>query len=372
MVKELFVNAAIIIATISIGNQILINEEITSSSPLKIRVFFGCMSGILGIILMLYSINVVPNVIMDFRNITIVLSATYCGFLGALITGLILGLFRLLFQGLTFSSILATLGIVAIAISCALTTKYIKKRSNKWIILSLYTLIYPTIVFIMVIQSRILLMKTILIYWISTVVASVVVFVYLQFIDILRFTFQKYQQDSTKDHRTGLNNVRQFDKEFNRIVNGLTDKSIITMLFIDIDHFKKVNDVHGHRNGDQVLEDLGKILLNTTNSNDIVSRNGGEEFSVIMTDCPRDKVLGVAERIRREVQDHKFLLLNAQSINITISIGVAIYPFSVNNIQEIVEKADSALYEAKRTGRNKVVVCKSIQNASADFSASRE
>ena len=126
------------------------------------------------------------------------------------------------------------------------------------------------------------------------------------------------------------------------------------MLFIDIDFFKKVNDTFGHQNGDKVLEDLGKILLNSCSHSDVVSRNGGEEFSILMTDCPRDKVMEVAERIRKAVQDHKFYLIDGQAINITISIGVAIYPDTVNDINLIVEKADSALYEAKRTGRNRV------------------
>ncbi|MDR3584125.1 MAG: diguanylate cyclase [Desulfosporosinus sp.] len=356
MISELFINAAVIIASISIGNQILISKEITPSSPLKLRIFFGFTSAILGIILMSYNIEIMPKVIMDLRNITIILSATYCGFLSALITGLILALFRLFFQGLTFPSIMATLNILMIAICCAVTTKFTKNKMLQWVIMSMYTLIFPTITFIIIINNRKLLIETIVTYWISTVVTSVLVCFYIQYIDLLRFSYQRYQQDSAKDYRTGLNNVRQFDIEFNRIANGLTDKSIITMLFIDIDHFKKVNDIHGHKNGDKVLEDLGKLLLNSTNSIDIVSRNGGEEFSVIMTDCPQDKILDVAERIRREVQEHKFYLSDDQSINITISIGVAIYPFTVNNIQEIVEKADSALYEAKRTGRNKVVV----------------
>lgn len=356
MIKDLFVNVAIIIATISIGNQILINEEITSSSPLRIRVFFSIMSGILGLILMFYSIKIKPDVIMDFRNIAIVLSATYCGFVATIITGLILALFRLFFQGLTFSSIVATIGIIAITIGCAFTTEYIKSRSTKWIIMSLFTLIFPTLAFITLISSRLLLIETIIIYWISTSVASAGVYVYIQYTDLLRFSYQKYQQDSFKDHRTGLNNVRRFDKEFNNIVNGLNGSSIVAMLFIDIDFFKKVNDVYGHQNGDKVLEDLGKILLSSTSPTDIVSRNGGEEFSVIMTDCPGDKVLDVAERIRKEVQEHKFHLLDGHLINITVSIGVAIYPFTVNDIQAIVENADSALYEAKRKGRNKVVV----------------
>ena len=109
LLKEFFLNATTVIAVISIGNQILINKDITPSSPLKLRLFFSSMAGILGIILMTNSVVVVPGVILDFRNLAIILSAIYCGLTSAIITGLIIGGFRLFYAGLTFSSIVATI-----------------------------------------------------------------------------------------------------------------------------------------------------------------------------------------------------------------------------------------------------------------------
>jgi diguanylate cyclase (GGDEF) domain len=357
MISELFINTAVVIASISIGNQILINKEITPFSPLKLRFFFGFASAMLGMILMTYSIEITPNVIMDLRNIAILLSASYCGPVSVIITGLVLSVFRLLFQGLTFASLLAALNIILIALCCAYTTRYMKKRRVvQWIAMSIYTLIFPTITFTLTINNRKLLIETIVAYWISTIIASIVVYIYLHYIDLLRFTYQRYREESFRDHRTGLLNVRQFDKELNKLIDNLSNYSIISMLFIDIDYFKKVNDVYGHQNGDKVLEDIGKILLSSTSSTDIVSRNGGEEFSVILIECPRDKVLEVAERIRKAVQKHKFSLLNNKTINITVSIGVAIYPYTVRNIEMLVEQADFALYQAKRAGRNKVIL----------------
>ncbi|AFM40285.1 diguanylate cyclase (GGDEF) domain-containing protein [Desulfosporosinus acidiphilus SJ4] len=356
MIRELIINIAIIIATISIGNQILINKKITPFSPYKLQIFFGLCSALLGIILMLYSIIITPSVIMDLRNIAVMLSATYCGFLSAMITGIILSLFRLLFQGQTMDSFLAALNILTITVCCALTAKYMTRRRLQWVVMSIYTLIFPTLTFIHTINNKILLIQTVIFYWISTIIVSIVVYIYLHYIDLLRFTYQRYREESFRDHRTGLLSVRQFDKEFNKLIDNLSTYSIISMLFLDIDYFKKVNDVYGHQNGDKVLEDIGKILLSSTSSTDIVSRNGGEEFSVILIECPQNIVLEVAERIRKAVQDHKFSLLDNKTINITISIGVAIYPYTVKNIEMLVEQADSALYQAKRTGRNKVVL----------------
>lgn len=356
MISELFVNAAILLASISIGNQILINKELTPSSSLRVKIFFGLGSAVLGIILMIYSIDISPNIIMDLRNIAIMLSATYCGLISAILTGLILSIFRLFFQGLTFPSIMASANLIAITISSGITTRYVKNKPLQWIIMAIYALIFPTITFIFVINNQNLLIETIFAYWISTIIASIVVYIFIKYIDILRFSYQRYQHDSYKDYRTGLSNVRQFDQKINNLIKNSTESSIVSLLFIDIDYFKRVNDAYGHQNGDLVLEDLGKILLNSTDSNDIVSRNGGEEFSVIMTDCPRDKVMDVAERIRKAVQEHKFLLLNGKLISITVSIGAAIYPHSVNKIEDLVEKADSALYKAKKTGRNRVCI----------------
>jgi len=354
MLRDVFLNVTTIIAVVSIGNQILINQEITPSSPLKLRVFFSSMAGLLGILLMLNSIQVMPGVIIDLRLLATVLSATYCGFTSAIITGVIIGVFRLLFDGLTFSSIISAITAIVIGIGCAFIVKYTASTLKKWVIMSIYILIIPSVSLAILIDDPSLLIRTISIYWLGTSVVSILLYLYIRNLDVSRFLYRKYQIDSSKDHRTGLNNVRQFDNELNNIINKFPALDLVTLLFMDIDHFKKINDTYGHQNGDKILEDLGKILLSSCSFSDIVSRNGGDEFSVLMTDCPRDKVLEVAERIRSTVQDHKFHLIDGQAINITVSIGIAIYPDTVDVIHLIVEKADLALYEAKRAGRNRV------------------
>jgi len=362
LLKDLFLNATTVIAIVSIGNQIFINKDVTPSSPLKLRFLFSLMSGILGIILMANSVQVVPGVILDFRNIAIILAATYCGLTSAIITGLIMGIYRLLYAGLTFSSVIATIAMIVTSIGCGLTSQLIMSIRKKWVIMSLFILIVPSFALIVLITNQMLLIKTLFVYWLCTAMVSTLVYLYVAYLNLSKFTYRKYQHDSSTDHRTGLNNVRQFDSELNKIMSELSSNSLVTMLFIDIDFFKKVNDTYGHQNGDKVLEDLGLILLRSCSHSDVVSRNGGEEFSVLMTDCPRDKVLEVAERIRLAVQEHKFYLINGEAINITVSIGVAIYPDTVSDINRMVEMADTALYEAKRTGRNRVTMGTSVKH----------
>lgn len=356
IIMQIFVNVCALITFISLGNQILINKEITPSSPLNLRLFFSFMSGMLGIILMIYSVQVLPDVIIDFRCIAIILSATYCGMGSAIITALIIGLFRLLYAGISYPSIVGSITALIIGISCGLISKRTMSIAKHWLYMSSISLIFFSMSLYFLINNELILIKSMMAYGITSSMVSTIVFFYVKYINIIRYAYRRYQLDSSTDYRTGLNNVRQFDIELNKIISRITETSLIAMIYIDIDFFKKVNDTYGHQNGDKVLEDLGRILLSASSNSDIVSRNGGEEFSVLMTDCPRDKVLEVAERIRKIVQEHKFYLIDGQVINITVSLGVVIYPDTVNDINMIVEKADVALYQAKLTGRNRVVL----------------
>ncbi|MFT4144639.1 MAG: GGDEF domain-containing protein [Mobilitalea sp.] len=103
-----------------------------------------------------------------------------------------------------------------------------------------------------------------------------------------------------------------------------------------------------------VLKELGSILLNYCRPKDHVFRNGGEEFSLLLANCSNTEALATAEKIRNQVEQRSFDLLTGEQIKITISIGVATYPETVKDLRKLHENADNALYEAKRTGRNKV------------------
>ncbi|HEY9161074.1 MAG TPA: GGDEF domain-containing protein [Methylomusa anaerophila] len=163
------------------------------------------------------------------------------------------------------------------------------------------------------------------------------------------------KDDAKKDFLTGLNNVRQFDTLLNKAINEANERNEnLSFLFIDVDFFKKVNDTYGHTEGDLVLKQLGDIIKNTCRSFDIVSRNGGEEFSAILLDCPLDRAVKVAERVRNNIEHHGFILSTGQEIKMTVSIGVSSYPEDTLDADKLVEYSDIALYNAKREGRNNV------------------
>ena len=129
----------------------------------------------------------------------------------------------------------------------------------------------------------------------------------------------------------------------------------LSLLYVDIDYFKNVNDNYGHHSGNIILRELADILISTCRSFDIVSRNGGEEFSILLLDCSASHAVRIAERVRKNVETNNFFISNEISINITVSIGVSTYSDITDNINALLQYSDTALYEAKRTGRNKVV-----------------
>ncbi|WP_243186856.1 GGDEF domain-containing protein [Clostridium muellerianum] len=174
--------------------------------------------------------------------------------------------------------------------------------------------------------------------------------------------YKKLKSEASIDFLTGLNNVRQFNHMFTiASQQAIRNKEYMSLLFLDIDHFKKINDTFGHSAGDIVLRDLAVILNRSCRVYDIVSRNGGEEFSILLLNCSANRALEVAERIRETIENNNFYISDKTFINITISIGISTYPNITNNIDKLLEHADIALYEAKGTGRNKTILYNSTR-----------
>jgi len=125
---------------------------------------------------------------------------------------------------------------------------------------------------------------------------------------------------------------------------------------LDVDHFKQFNDQFGHPAGDEVLRQLARVLADTRRVNDVVARYGGEEFAVILVDTAKFTAAKVAERIRERIFGHDFTEAAQRAGRIGVSIGVATFPDDGRDSEALVRAADSALYAAKRAGRNRVVL----------------
>jgi len=138
------------------------------------------------------------------------------------------------------------------------------------------------------------------------------------------------------------------------------NRRILSFIMADIDHFKKINDTHGHQIGDKILLDIARIIMANVRVMDTVARYGGEEFAVILPEADLEEAAIVAENIRKAVEAYTFLP-NELRLRITVSLGVATYPNFAKTKDELINMADKALYISKEGGRNKTTLCNAIK-----------
>lgn len=166
---------------------------------------------------------------------------------------------------------------------------------------------------------------------------------------------EQAEELASHDGLTGLYNHRMFYSLLkDEIVRSQRYNYPASLLMLDIDHFKRVNDTHGHQAGDVILKGLSDLLVKQARAIDRVCRYGGEEISVILPETGMEEAVQMAERIRCAIEDHRFDIGQGQSTRITVSIGVASLPAQETSVEKLVAVADKALYEAKEGGRNRV------------------
>jgi diguanylate cyclase (GGDEF)-like protein len=169
-----------------------------------------------------------------------------------------------------------------------------------------------------------------------------------------RERFEKLREVAVRDALTGLLNRGYFDESLeHELASGLRYGRSTGLLLVDADHFKRINDRHGHQTGDVVLRQFARILEEGSRDADIVCRYGGEEFAVVLPSVNRASALALAERLRRAVEASAFQGLEGASV--TCSIGVSIHPEDGPTPSDLVAAADARLYAAKAAGRNRVL-----------------
>lgn len=355
ILKEFFANLAILVSLLFLYTQVSNNTPHSSLSPVKRKILVGILGGLLSNILMQYSIHI-GVMMIDLRHIPILLLAYFGGALPAAVA-MLLTIAGRLFIGINISAYASIAFIMGITFfSICISRSSLSNNVKKFLILTFANIVF-SIVALFLIQDLTLLMFLIPIYWVVSSLSGYIAFYVLDLLRSSQMLFNKYRAESTIDGLTGLNNVRKFDEVFNQLVNDVkTNNQKLSLLYVDIDFFKQINDTYGHSEGDVVLKELGFLLQRCTRTFDVVSRNGGEEFTVLLLDCPVDRAVEIAEGIRKTVGEHSFTLNSSKEIKLTISIGLACYPDITNDPTMLIDAADKALYQAKKSGRNKVCV----------------
>lgn len=173
-----------------------------------------------------------------------------------------------------------------------------------------------------------------------------------QLLKTIQEHFQVLTNQAQQDGLTGLANRRAFDQDIQKLV---VQKKPFSLIMADIDHFKEVNDVHGHLVGDDVLRFLASIMLDVTRGDDLCYRYGGEEFAIIIKDKNEEEAFALAERLRIKVSETPCPTGKA----IKISLGISSYHKKDQLPEMVIKRADSALYQSKHNGRNRTTVYKS-------------
>lgn len=170
--------------------------------------------------------------------------------------------------------------------------------------------------------------------------------------------YVRAEQEARRDPLTGLYNERAFEESVSHaLLRASLEGGRHCLLFLDLDRFKQVNDVHGHLMGSQLLIEMGQVLRRCVRDSDVVARYGGDEFVLLLTDAPLEAGVRCAERIRSTVENKQFLSRDGgPCVRLSVSIGVAAFPDHASDPRTLLDLADRAMYEGKAGGRNAVHV----------------
>jgi len=165
---------------------------------------------------------------------------------------------------------------------------------------------------------------------------------------------QRYRELATRDSLTGILNKFAFQEELNRIIsNSKRTNTKFALLFLDLDHFKEVNDTYGHDIGDKLLQEVTNRVLANIRTEDVFARIGGDEFVLIFTNIKNDTLEKLVKKAI--ILFRKPWIIGNIKLNVTTSIGVTLFPDNADNEIELMKKADIAMYKSKELGRNQVM-----------------
>ena len=353
MLESLFYNFTILTTFLFFGNIVWgIWQQKYPKKEWETEVLLGFILGVFGIILMYSGFYSGQTAYVDFRQLPILVSVYMGGWLSGLISAVMILIYRLFFlNGLHLASILGAVNILITFLFSILLIQRRKLSLLRWGWALACSACSSVILIYVIFQEK--LWITIGMFTPLYLISGLFTFMMLQYLRKSDDSLRIMREAANRDFLTGLSNLRAFEFMMEqKILSSKRYNTPFSLVMIDIDHFKKVNDTYGHSAGDAVLAQLADVLRDTFRPGDHIARKGGEEFAVIVDHCAADKVLGIAERLRQNVESNRFFLPDGTELKMTISAGSATYPDVPEH--DLIDKADQALYRAKSEGRNRV------------------
>lgn len=354
MFKELFINFTILATLMFFGN-IFFNRfrksSLAANSGSWLPWFTGIALGAVGIVLMEFSFPVGANSVIDLRQTAIIIGVYVAGIPGGLGASLIIAAFRFFFFGhFGFASYVGAANALATFVLVSLVLKKGRLEPKRWTAAFAVQFFVLLISFYNTIGLKVFEIAPVY----SVIIAGTGVFTFLMLRHLQNSNelFAFMEDAAHRDFLTGLRNPRAFHLVYDRRVKrAQKNGEDFGLILLDIDHFKIVNDTHGHPAGDEVLRQLGKILVSCSPVDGYAARNGGEEFAMVIDRYDEDAVARIAERIRSAVNEHQFLLENGTRLKLTVSLGYGLS--NAGAPKTLFRRVDDALYRAKENGRNR-------------------
>lgn len=309
-------------------------------------ILYTLLQSIVGILLMFFS-NVVMETRIDFRFLLYSISMKYLGWKVTIPTMCIVGVVRFLF-GNSLAAWVDFAGILFMMATLPFVCTWAERKFDElgqWMILITYSLITPIASMIYFFSD---IQQIVFISFILSASSYLLAFVSYKIIVDL----QNVVKIMNTDNLTQLHNPRKFREDLERFEN---QNKICSVIVLDIDFFKRFNDLFGHAVGNLVLQEVSGILSGLCAKSAQFYRVGGEEFVVLVSDCSLDVTIHLAEKIQEDIHGLSISLDKGERLKVTMSIGIA-YRKDKEKLKETVNRADRALYQAKNNGRDQIVV----------------
>lgn len=351
MVLQMFTLVCVMMTLQAIYYQLKIRLNLAMVNSIVEKLLSGFISGLMAVILTFYSIDFSFDISIGLAVTSLLIGLIYSGPLTFSIGYTIYGFWYFLnpFSTAALDFVNFTvIGLVLIAVNHFIRNQSVYLKAITAVVVyaflsafSIY-LVSGDLSFTLLTMSLYLVLASISIY------AGVLLITYMQ---TYRKMFSKMEFEATHDALTGLLNRRYF----NQCISELASDSSASLLLIDIDKFKSINDTYGHAAGDAVLQQIADTAKSVITEKRSIARIGGEEFAVILRHSSLEEAKLTAEKLRAAVerQDIGIEDLN-RTVNVTVSIGIASYPEETKSIRKLYDTADERLYFAKKLGRNQI------------------